>query len=305
MKMFNLLISTLTLCCVCAGTVHAATEPEAKAITDEYERAQKLWVSEMKLAPSASALEMIKKKRPDPVVYAKRLKRLLNRDLDKAWTLKYGAWLLENDTDLKASSQRALLNAVEKHHMMSPQLGRFAIAMTNLNQRGEVPRPGQLPLRSRGIKMLEKIKTVNPDKAVQGQSALALSLMLATLGEDGEVMRKRIKNLREAIMKSDKVKVGDKTVADIAKEQLYIINNLLKGRVAPNIVGTDSAGRPVQLKDYRGKVLMLVFWSSFDTELDRMRQALDMLRKINQKKADQPFAILGVNRDTLNKPTVT
>ena len=290
---------SLLAAAVCGLSVNAATETEAEAITSGYERAVKLWISEMKLASSPAAMEMIKKKRPDAAEYAKKLKRLLNRDLDKGWTLKYATWLLENDPNLTAGSQRALLNAVERHHMKSTQLGSFAIAMTNLNERGGAQVKGKEAVRSRGIKMLEKIKTVNPDKKVQGQAALALSLMYGVMGEDAVAMRKRISNLREAILKSADVKVGSRTVADIAKEQLYIIRNLTKGKKAPNIVGADSASRAVQLRDFGGKVVMLVFWSSFDAELDRVSKGLEMLRKINTAKLGKPFVILGVNRDSL------
>ena len=112
-------------------------------------------------------------------------------------------------------------------------------------------------------------------------------------------MRKRLENLREAVMKSADVKVAERTVGDIVKEELYIITHLSKGREAPNIIGGDSAGRPLQLKDYRGKVVMLVFWSSYDTELAEMSKALKMLRDLNQENVDKPFAVLGVNRDRL------
>lgn len=299
MKFFKLGVSLTAWLCLSAGLLRAATDAEAGEIVSEFERAQKLWLAELKLAPDGAALEAARKKRPDAAEYGKRLKRLLNRDLDKEWSLKYGVWLLEHDPDLSAGSQRALLNAVEKHHVASPQVGRFALSMVFLRQGNEVPKPGQVPLRSRGMKLLEKIKTGNPDPKVQGQAALGLALMLSTLGEDGGVVKQRLANLREAVKKSADVRVGDKTVADLVKEQLYIITRLSKGREAPNLVGGDSGGRPVQLKDYRGKVVLLVFWSSYDAGLEQMSRALKMLRDLNRVNADKQFAILGVNRDSL------
>lgn len=35
------------------------------------------------------------------------------------------------------------------------------------------------------------------------------------------------------------------------------------GKVAPNIVGTDADGVKFQLKDYRGKVVVLDFWGEW------------------------------------------
>ncbi|MCP5535976.1 MAG: TlpA family protein disulfide reductase [Akkermansiaceae bacterium] len=285
-------------------TAPAATDAEASAIIQEYDRLHRLWLTEMRLAPDARALDMIVKKRPDPTEYATKLKKLLARDLAHDWTLKYGAWLLENDQgideegnpSLKPESQRALLNAVEEHHVNSPLVGRFCIAMVHLNDSGEVPAPGSIPLKSRGMKLLEKIQKNNPDPKVQGQAALAASIMLGSLGDDPRIMEQRIKNIREAVIKSADVKVGNVTVADIARDELFKINNLSKGRTAPDIVGVDSGNRPLKLSDFRGKVVMLVFWSSWDPDASR---SLELLRKSAASKASQAFLILGVNRDSL------
>jgi len=275
----------------------AATEAEAAAITEEYDRLERLWLSEMRMAPDARALEVIAKKRPDPAQFAAKLKALLRSDLAQEWSLTYAVWLLENDTALKVESQRALLNAVEKHHMLSPLLGRFCLAMAYLNDSGELPGPGKLPVRSQGMKLLEHIKKNNPSPKVQGQAALALSIMLGALGDSHRIMEQRITNLREAIIKSSDVRVGDSSVAEIARDELFKINNLSKGRVAPEIMGKDSGSRPLRLDDFRGKVVMLVFWSSWDPQAAR---ALELLRKSASSKLGKPFVMLGVNRDTLN-----
>ena len=284
-----------TLCSMALPAV-AATEAEAAAITEEYDRLQRLWLSEMRLAPDVRSLDVIAKKRPDPAEFAARLKRLMSGDLAQDWTLKYGAWLLENDTALKAQSQRALLDAVENHHTRSPLLGRFCVAMVHLNDAGELPQPGKLPLKSRGMRLLEQIKKDNPSAQVQGQAALAISIMLGSLGDDSRIMEPRIKNLREAIIKSADLRLGNTSVADITADELFKINNLSKGRVAPDIVGTDSGGRPLRLSDFRGKVVMLVFWSSWDPQAAR---ALELLRKSAASKVNKPFVLLGVNRDSL------
>jgi peroxiredoxin len=111
------------------------------------------------------------------------------------------------------------------------------------------------------------------------------------------VMKERISNLREAIIKSAEVKVGDQTVAEIAQDELYKINHLAKGRQAPDIQGVDSSARPMSLQQFRGKVVMLVFWSSWDANAGKM---LEVLRNSSSKHAGKPWVLLGVNRDSLN-----
>ncbi|MBK1854651.1 TlpA family protein disulfide reductase [Verrucomicrobiaceae bacterium 5K15] len=286
------------LCCssVMVLSAQAATDAQAKAITAAYQAAYDQWARELESATDVRSREAVLQKRPDPRTYAHKLKNLLRSDLANDWSLKYGAWLLENDYDISPESQRALLNAVEKYHLKSPELGPFCISMVHLNQRGEQPRPGTIPLESRGMKLLEEIKKQNPKPEVQGQAALAISIMLGGLGDHGNIMRQRMTNLKEAIIKSADVRIGDITVADVARDELYKITHLTKGRIAPEISGLDSASRPLTLSSFRGKVVMLVFWSSWDKDTARL---LPMLRKSVESQAGKPFVVLGVNRDTL------
>ncbi len=87
-------------------------------------------------------------------------------------------------------------------------------------------------------------------------------MILKTLGDDPELMRKRLTYLRKAIIQSSDVNLGGTTVAKLAEDELYIIRFLTKGRVAPDLSGTDSAGRPLKLSDHKGKVIVLLFWGS-------------------------------------------
>lgn len=57
---------------------------------------------------------------------------------------------------------------------------------------------------------------------------------------------------------SDQVTVGDK-----AKLQLFELRHLAIGKQAPDIEGADQDGKPFNLSDYRGKVVLLDFWHQF------------------------------------------
>ncbi len=59
------------------------------------------------------------------------------------------------------------------------------------------------------------------------------------------------------------VKFRDGTVGETAKSELYAIRHLSVGRVAPDIEGKDQDGRKFKLSDYRGKVVLLYFWSEY------------------------------------------
>lgn len=54
---------------------------------------------------------------------------------------------------------------------------------------------------------------------------------------------------------------GGDTVAERAKAELFEIRNLSVGKVAPDIEGEDQDGKRFKLSEYRGKVVLLDFWS--------------------------------------------
>lgn len=53
------------------------------------------------------------------------------------------------------------------------------------------------------------------------------------------------------------------TVGEKAKGELYEIRNLTVGKEAPEIEGEDQEGQSFKLSDYRGKVVLLYFWSEY------------------------------------------
>src|SRR5262249_227888 len=53
----------------------------------------------------------------------------------------------------------------------------------------------------------------------------------------------------------------DDTIAELAKGELFGIRNLSVGKEAPDIDGEDEDGKRFKLSDYRGKVVLLDFWS--------------------------------------------
>ena len=53
------------------------------------------------------------------------------------------------------------------------------------------------------------------------------------------------------------------TLADVARAKLDELENLQAGKPAPAIDGTGMDGKPLKLSDYRGKVVVLVFWGTW------------------------------------------
>ena len=73
------------------------------------------------------------------------------------------------------------------------------------------------------------------------------------------------------------------------------MRSLSVGNVAPEIEGEDIGGEPMKLSDYRGKVVVLVFWAIWCGPCMGM---IPHEKDLVERHKGQPFALLGINSDT-------
>jgi hypothetical protein len=80
--------------------------------------------------------------------------------------------------------------------------------------------------------------------------------------EDRDAVVREIESVYEmAVAKFGDERLPGGTVAELAKMELAHFRNLRVGKEAPDIEGEDQDGRQFKLTDYRGKVVLLDFWS--------------------------------------------
>jgi peroxiredoxin len=92
-----------------------------------------------------------------------------------------------------------------------------------------------------------------------------------------------------------RLKPSEKTIfADRAKSELYEIRHLSTGKVAPEINGKDVDGMALKLSDYRGKVVVLVFWGEWCAAC---RAMYPQERSLVKRLENKPFALIGINSD--------
>ena len=72
------------------------------------------------------------------------------------------------------------------------------------------------------------------------------------------------------------------------------LKSQLKGSLAPDIDGIDIEGAPLRLSAYRGRVVLLVFWSTTCAPCMRM---VPFEQALVKRLENQPFALLGFNGD--------
>jgi hypothetical protein len=142
---------------------------------------------------------------------------------------------------------------------------------------------------------LRAVLEKNPQKHVRAQACLGLAHFLtnrlqrldlvteqpglakefedlfgkAYLGELRRQDRGKASREAEAYFEQAAAKYGDEmsadggTVAWRAKAELFEMRHLAVGREAPDIEGADQDGKRFKLSDYRGKVVLLDFWSEY------------------------------------------
>ncbi len=108
-------------------------------------------------------------------------------------------------------------------------------------------------------KWLRQILAAKPDHQAQGLATLTLGQVLEGLHKDKEAER----YYERAVKDYKDVDGPEGNVADVAQSQLYELQHLAVGMVAPNITGEDADGKKFQLSDYRGKVVVLDFWGEW------------------------------------------
>jgi hypothetical protein len=108
---------------------------------------------------------------------------------------------------------------------------------------------------------------------VQGPACLFLAKVLWKRAESladpksaeaAKLLKESEELLERAAQKYADVKVQYYgTVGKKAKSELFSIRHLAVGKVAPDIAAEDQDGKKLKLSDYRGKVVLLDFWSQY------------------------------------------
>jgi thiol-disulfide isomerase/thioredoxin len=88
---------------------------------------------------------------------------------------------------------------------------------------------------------------------------------------------------------------ADETLADQARPRLDALRSLAVGQVPPEIQGEDTYGRPMKLTEYRGKVVVLVFWGTW---CGPCMGLVPHEKALVERFKDRPFALLGINSDS-------
>ena len=281
---------SIALCLIAASAVTslAGSLAGAERVATEYKLAQLEWREQQLAGPSGS------QEAPNREQFGDQMASQLRGALHESWAMQYMVWILRVDPALSAEGTKHLISVAEKHHKDSPLLGEFCIALTSAGESDD-QKAIRVKLLQEKTRLIKAVMNNGARKSVKGQAALALSGVLARRGDEAGVNSQRLQLIRQAIIDAADAKVGDTTVAELAREEIYRISKLSKGALAPELVGTNSGGVPMKLSDYKGKIAVLIFWSSWE----QAESVIDFSKKMQKTYSGKPVEVIGVNRDSL------
>ena len=141
----------------------------------------------------------------------------------------------------------------------------------------------------------------NPEQAEYLERTLDPGVLAAILRQDpAALLAEAVALHRRVVAEFADVRVfpdlagDDRVLGPFAQGWLDNHELVAIGKVAPAIEGRDIDGRTFKLADYRGKVVVLVFWASW---CGPCREQIPHERDLLARMGGRPFALLGVNGD--------
>ncbi len=151
--------------------------------------------------------------------------------------------------------------------------------------------------QSRAKKLLQTVLDENNNKDIQGYACFGLARMAAEQASEGN--KKAAEDAEKYYERISKdfadVKLGEKTtLGEQAKGPLFEIRHLAIGKTPPNVESRNLDGEKVQLKDYKGKVVVLDMWATWCGPCKSM---IPHEREMVRKHKDDPFSLISVSGD--------
>ena len=313
---FVVTFSLLGLWGVAAPAQPSVTEAAAKynALIKEYDKAQQDFAKRLQDAATvAEQAKLFRDNNPQPAIATRFVELAKSYPKDPA---AYASliWVVQNSefgpgAEKPYAQAIALLASQYADHKDSEQL---------------FERMASSPFATSG-QFLKAVYEKHPSPSVRGRAGFHLALYLKKYCETvnlihvqpelaenierfvGPDLFKQLKNADTAAMlrqaddvfarvQKDYPLTGYKrtVLGKAAEAELFELRYLMVGKTAPDLEGEDLDGKKFKLSDYRGKVVVIVFWGTWCGHCMAM---VPHERSLVKRLEGQPFALLGVNSD--------
>lgn len=271
--------------------VELASEDSAvayKTLADEYEQKTSSFYKEYRSAGSEEERQKLYSTKPEPSEYAQKFLGIADEAADSPAAVNSLVWVITNAGQSESSGEEQVdFVAKAKEQLISrfkdSELMGNALPFLTWDPKAETQ------------SLLEDLAANSPHKSVQGIAKMAMFKFAQNLEQIQKVVAENPERLG---LKEDQVEyIKNATVMDaedqialmtdlsenysditycefepgspgtlistIAAQQLFVLQNLRIGKVAPDIDGVDLNDVRFKLSEYRGKVILLDFWGDW------------------------------------------
>jgi len=269
-------IAVCSIALVFAGVAMAQSRrDEIKKITADYDNAEQAFGKKYSEAKTDDErAQILKTDQPDPAKWTAKLWEVINTDAKDEAALDGLIWI---GTHMSGQDQKKAIDLLSTNHVKSESIGDVCTQLRQPSPENEA--------------FMRKVLEENPNASAQGKACYALAKLLVEAkeakeslgGERGKSLEQYygkptvdwLKGLDSGDVQSDIEELFErceadfanveymknyKTVGQLAKGDLFEIQNLQIGKTAPEITGKDQDGNEFKLSDYRGKVVVIDFW---------------------------------------------
>jgi peroxiredoxin len=218
--------------------------------------------------------------------YLPRFKELAEKHAGQAEALPALTWILEQASRQTFTNPKNevlwVVERLSRDHAAQPEIGATLekVARTAWNLEPE-------PIHA----LYDAVLAKNKDRTVLAQAAFQKAVYTAECSEKADepkpLRQQAIERLRDV-----KKTYTDSEYAKRVDGWLFELQHLQVGMKAPDIIGVDVNGKAVKLADYRGQVVVIVFWGDWhNPDYEGVRCERDLMSMYS----DKSFAVVGIN----------
>jgi len=225
--------------------------------------------------------------RPNPAALVEKANKLIEEDAKDEAALEALVFLAQYGGQKFGAKELELLG---EHHAASAKVGK--VCMRAMQVRGP-----------EGEKFLTVVLEKNKNKEPLGLANYAMGQLKMRSGGEAAAIPyfEKIEKFYGDVEIGRTRDGKPVTLARTVGGTLFALRNLATGKTVPDVVSKDLEDKKVELKDLRGKVVVLDFWATW---CPPCRAMIPHSNELVKKMKDKPFVLVSVSSDE-KKDTLT